>query len=242
VSSPVSLVIPAYNEAQRLPPYMAPVRRHFDERYPGDYEVIVVDDGSRDGLADVLAALSGEWPELTVMRHPVNRGKGVAVRTGMLAARGSRLLFADADGATPIDQEPKLSAAIEAGADLAVGSRLAAAADVTRRRVWMRGLAGRSFARFARWWLGISVRDTQCGFKMFRREAGRKLFSLGRESGYLFDLELLVMADRLGYRVAEVPVNWAEVPGGHLSLMRELPKTLWGLWRLRRRLVGQGSP
>jgi len=242
VSSPVSLVIPAYNEAQRLPPYMAPVRRHFDERYPGDYEVIVVDDGSRDGLADVLAALSGEWPELTVMRHPVNRGKGVAVRTGMLAARGSRLLFADADGATPIDQEPKLSAAIEAGADLAVGSRLAAAADVTRRRVWMRGLAGRSFARFARWWLGISVRDTQCGFKMFRREAGRKLFSLGRESGYLFDLELLVMADRLGYRVAEVPVNWAEVPGGHLSLTRELPKTLWGLWRLRRRLVGQGSP
>jgi len=242
VSSPVSLVIPAYNEAQRLPPYMAPVRRHFDERYPGDYEVIVVDDGSRDGLADVLAALSGEWPELTVMRHPVNRGKGAAVRTGMLAARGSRLLFADADGATPIDQEPKLSAAIEAGADLAVGSRLAAAADVTRRRVWMRGLAGRSFARFARWWLGISVRDTQCGFKMFRREAGRKLFSLGRESGYLFDLELLVMADRLGYRVAEVPVNWAEVPGGHLSLTRELPKTLWGLWRLRRRLVGQGSP
>jgi len=241
----LSLVIPAYNEARRLPPYLTLVRRHFDARYPGGYEVIVVDDGSRDGLADVLASLAGGWPELSVMRHPVNRGKGAAVRTGMLAAEGSRLLFADADGATPIDQETKLSAAIEAGADLAVGSRLAAAADATRRRVWLRGLAGRTFARLARWCLGISVRDTQCGFKIFRRDVGRKLFSLGQESGYLFDLELLVTAHRLRYYVAEVPVDWVEVPGGHMSLMRELPKTLLGLWRLRRRLVrsvGQGLP
>lgn len=232
----LSVIIPAYNEARRLPPYLASVREYLDAHYPGGYEAIVVDDGSRDGLPDVLSALTADWPELAVIRHPVNRGKGAAVRTGMLAARGQRLLFADADGATPIDQEAGLAEAIAAGADVAVGSRLVAAPGVTRRRTPLRGLTGRLFARLARWWLGISIRDTQCGFKMFRGEAGRKLFSLTRETGYLFDLELLLLAGRLGYHVAEVPVNWTDVPGGHLSLTRELAKIVFGLWRLRRRL------
>lgn len=238
----LSLVIPAYNEARRLPPYLASVRGYLDKRFAGSYEVIVVDDGSGDGLAEVLAPLSADWPELAVMRHPANRGKGAAVRTGMLAARGRLLLFADADGAAPIDQEAKLSEAIGAGADLAVGSRLVSGADVTRRRTPLRAFVGRMFAGFARWWLQISIRDTQCGFKMFRREVGRKLFSLGQEPRYLFDLELLVLAGRLGYRVAEVPINWSDVPGGHLSLARELGKMAPGLWRLRRRLLVKRYP
>ena len=237
----LSVILPAYNESRRLPPYLGSVRRHLDERYPGGYEVIVVDDGSRDGLSEALTPLAADWPELAVMGHRVNRGKGAAVRTGMLAARGRLLLFADADGATPIDQEVKLSAAIQAGADVAVGSRLIAGEEVTRRRTRGRAVVGRLFAGLARRWLRVSVRDTQCGFKMFRREAGRSLFSLGRESGYLFDLELLVLARRLGYRVAEVPINWADVPGGHLSLARELGRILLGLWRLRRRLHEHGS-
>ena len=238
----LSVIIPSYDEAERLPLYLPLVREHLDEHYAGCYEVMVVDDGSRDGLGDVLAPLAANWPELVVMRHPHNRGKGAAVRTGMLAARGRCLLFADADGATPIDQEVKLSEALRAGADLAVGSRLVAARDVTRRRTRTRALAGRLFAGFARWWLQIPVRDTQCGFKMFRREAGRKLFSFCRESGYLFALELLVLADQLGFRIAEVPINWSDVPGGHMSLARELSKILLGLWRLKRRLYGRGNP
>jgi dolichyl-phosphate beta-glucosyltransferase len=242
MNTSLSVIIPAYNEARRLPPYLASVREYLDARCPGGYEVIVVDDGSGDGLPEVLSAMKAAWPELTVMRHPVNRGKGAAVRTGMLAAAGERLLFADADGATPIDQEAGLSQAVAAGADVAVGSRLLAAPGVTRRRTPLRGLAGRLFAASARWWLRISVRDTQCGFKMFRGEAGRKLFSLSRETGYLFDLELLVLAERLGYRVAEVPVNWSDVPGGHLSLTSELTKIAFGLWRLRRRSNGSDLP
>jgi len=234
-----SLIIPAYNEALRLPPFLASVFQHLDGRYPSDYEVVVVDDGSREELSEILAPLRADWPQLVVMRHAANRGKGAAVRTGIMAARGGVLLFADADGATPIDQEVKLAEAVAAGAHLAVGSRLAAATDVTRQRTFSRGLAGRLFAGFARWWLKIAVNDTQCGFKMFRREVGQKLFSLGQETGYLFDLELLVLADRLGYRVAEVPVNWSDVPGGHLSLCRELGKVLVGLWRIRWRLPGQ---
>ena len=231
-----SVIIPAYNEAHRLPPYLAAVRRYLDDRYPGCYEVIVVDDGSHDGLPGFLREAAIDWPALAVMRHAENQGKGAAVRTGMLAAAGRSLLFADADGATPIDQEAKLSQAVHNGADIAIGSRLISGSDVTRRRTFFRGMAGRLFAGFARRWLRISVRDTQCGFKMFRREVARELFSTSQESGYLFDLELLTLAKRLEYRVAEVPVNWTDIPGGHLSLTRHLGTILIGLWRLRRRL------
>jgi len=145
-------------------------------------------------------------------------------------------LFADADGAAPIRQQTKLAASIAAGADVAVGSRLTAASGVKRRRTLFRGLLGRLFAATARRWLDISVRDTQCGFKMFRRDAGRRLFELGRETGYLFDLELLGWAERTGLRVVEVPIDWADVPGGHFNPWHELPSVLPGLLRLRRRL------
>lgn len=237
----LSLVIPAYNEARRLPPYLESVRAHLDRCYQDAYEVIVVDDGSRDGLRDVLQPWAQCWSELIVIEHSENRGKGAAVRTGMLAARGERLMFADADGATPIDEEAKLTEALlgRAGADVAVGSRLVAAPGVTRRRTPLRGLVGRMFAGVARRWLRIPVHDTQCGFKMFRRDIGKKLFSLGHETGYLFDLELLGLADRFGAQIVEVPIRWADVPGGHLSLMRESGRILLGLWRIRRR-IGRG--
>lgn len=232
-----SLVIPAYNEAVRLPPYLESIRLYFDRRYPARYEVIVVDDGSHDGLANLLAEISEGWPELRVIEHPRNLGKGAAVRTGMTAAEGETLLFADADGATPIGAESKLAEAIAEGADVAVGSRLVSAEGVSRQRTWIRGAAGRLFALIARRCLHIGVRDTQCGFKMFRRDAARQLFARSRESGYLFDLELLGWADRLEMRVAEVPIDWADVPGGHLSLVREVTRIFPGLIRLRRRLA-----
>jgi dolichyl-phosphate beta-glucosyltransferase len=234
----LSLVLPAYNEARRLPPYLAAVRRCLDDRYPNQYEVIVVDDGSTDGLGQVLDRLAADWPQLRAIRHPANRGKGAAVCTGMLAARGDLVLFADADGATPIEEENRLAAAIGAGADVAIGSRLASDADRQCSRRWYRGLAGRLFAAVARRLLKLPVRDTQCGFKMFRGEAGRRIFARVHESGYLFDLEVLVLAERLGLRVAEVPIRWTEVPGGHFSPARELPRVLVRLWKLRRRLKG----
>ncbi len=231
-----SLVLPAYNEAARLPGYLAEVRPHLETRYPQAYEVIVVDDGSQDGLADGLAPLAAGWPAFRLLRHPTNRGKGAAVRTGILAAEGDLLLFADADGATPIAEERRLADAIARGADVAVGSRLAAAPDVHRCRHWFRDLTGRAFAVLARRTLHLAVRDTQCGFKMFRGEVGKRLFSLSTEPGFLFDLEILALAQRLGYRVAEVPVNWSEKPGGHFHPGRQLPRVLADLWRIRRRL------
>ncbi len=232
----ISVVVPAYNEAQRLPPFLTTARDYLDAKYPNSYEVIVVDDGSRDGLGNILAEMTEAWPQLAVATHFENRGKGAAVRTGILAAGGGKILFADADGATPIEEEAKLAEAIAAGADIAVGSRLLAAAGVERSRNWARGLAGRLFAAVARRLLNLSVRDTQCGFKMFRAEPARRLFSTARENRYLFDLEILALAARFQYRVAEVPIRWHEVPGGHLRLSREAPRVLRDLWRLHRRL------
>ena len=136
----------------------------------------------------------------------------------------------------PIEEHARLAMAIARGADVAIGSRIAPDPVIRRARDWRRQLAGRLFAAAARRMLDIAVLDTQCGFKMFRAPAGRRLFADLREVRYLFDLELLVLARRFGMRVVEVPIEWREVPGGHLHMFRELPRIVAGLWRLRRRL------
>ncbi len=232
----LSIVLPAYNEVTRLPPFLTAVREYVERCYPDTHEIIVVDDGSQDGTGAVLIQMARHWTSLVVLSHPVNKGKGAAVRTGVMAARGEWILFADADGATPITETARLAEALQQGADLAVGSRLVAMDGLVRQRSWLRHFAGRSFAAVARWWLAIPQRDTQCGFKMFRRHAAQKLFSTSCESGYLFDLELLAIAQHYGFRVVEVPVNWREIPGSHLSLTAELARVLCGLFRIRRRL------
>jgi dolichyl-phosphate beta-glucosyltransferase len=231
----LSLILPALDEGQRLPPYLQSVRGYLEQSFRQPYEVIVVDDGSRDETAAVVERLASQWPQLRLLRHAQNEGKGSAVRTGVLAARGELLLFADADGATPIEEHARLAAAIAQGADVAIGSRLLADPAIRRSRHRYRELTGRLFALAARRVLRISVHDTQCGFKMFRAAAGRRLFAALTETRYLFDLELLVLAQRFGLRVVEVPIHWREVPGGHLHPLRELPRIVAGLWRLRRR-------
>ncbi len=194
----LSVILPAFDEKHRLPPYLATIRSYLDADAGPAYEVIVVDDGSRDATAESVAAIAPQWPQLRLLRHARNEGKGAAVRTGVLAAHGEQLLFADADGAAPIEESARLAAAIQAGADVAVGSRLVPHPEVVRVRNWHRGLAGRLFAATARRLLKLDVLDTQCGFKMFRAEAARRLFSAGREKGYLFDLELLLLRANSG--------------------------------------------
>jgi dolichyl-phosphate beta-glucosyltransferase len=235
----LSLIIPAYNETGRLPPFLDSVREYLSKQYGTRYEVVVVDDGGQDGLVSLLERSGRDWPQLRWMRHEVNRGKGAAVRSGMLEARGDLLLFADADGATPIEEEARLRQAIVDGADIAVGSRVKAAAGVRQSRHWLRAISGRAFAALARTMLGLEIRDTQCGFKMFRREIGRGLFEEARECGFLFDLEILARAQRQGRRIAEVPVNWREVRGSHLSLLGSLPRVIADLRRLRLRLAAE---
>jgi dolichyl-phosphate beta-glucosyltransferase len=232
----LSIVLPAYNEAGRLPRYLESIRNYLGVPGRHPYEVIVVDDGSSDHLLTALARARDGWPQLQVIRHPRNLGKGAAVRTGVLAAAGNWILFADADGATPIEEEHKLAAALTAGADLAVGSRLIADERVKRRRTWGRAALGRAFAALARRMFSLPVRDTQCGFKMFRSACAQRLFKLSQETGYLFDIEILALAQHFGYRMAEVPIRWSEQPGSRMSLRKDAGAIVSGLYRVRRRL------
>lgn len=239
-----SLVIPAYNEAERLPPYLESACAYLAEVYPEAHEVLVVDDGSTDGTQDKVAAAATRWPAVRLVCHSQNQGKGAAVRTGMLAARGEVRLFADADGATPIGEHARLRAALDAGADVVVGSRRIATGGVHRQRYWVRSLASKAYAALVRCLAPVGVRDSMCGFKMFRAAAAEQLFALSRENGYMFDLELLVLAEKLGFRVSEVGVNWTEIPGSKLHMSHEWRRILAGAWRIRRRRLhgdlGQG--
>ena len=168
-----------------------------------------------------------------ILRDPVNQGKGAAVRTGILAADGERVLLSDADGATPIAEEAKLGAALDQGADLAAGSRLVADPRVVRQRTWTRALIGRAFAALARRLFALPVADTQCGFKMLEAQTAKHLFQLTHEPGYLFDIEILALAHHLGYRLAEVPICWSDQPGSHLNPWLHGPRIVAGLWRVR---------
>lgn len=230
----LSVVLPAYNEATRLPRYLRAARPYLAGAFSDDYEVLVVDDGSEDGLAAEVGRLGVGWPQLTLLHHEHNQGKGAALRTGMAAAQGEVLLFADADGATPIEEEAKLRAEISRGAALAVGSRLLDSPGGAVSRSWRRDLPGRAFALLARSLFHLPVWDTQCGFKMFRREVVAPLLRVSRQDGYLFDLEVLAWASRLRYRIAEVPVRWRDVPGSKVRLCRDGWCMLRGTWQLYR--------
>jgi dolichyl-phosphate beta-glucosyltransferase len=232
----LSVVLPAYNESSRLPPYLEAIRIYLDTAFPQHYEVVVVDDGSDDSLCGQLAPLRVERPQLILLRHEYNWGKGSAVRTGLAAARGEIVLFADADGATPIGEEAKLRNAICHGASVAIGSRLLFLGKSAVCRSLPRDLLGNAFAWLARAVFDLPVWDTQCGFKMFRHEVLSPLLDLCHESGYLLDLEILAWAHRLGYAIAEVPVSWRDVSGSKVHLLRDGWRMLSGLARLRRAL------
>jgi dolichyl-phosphate beta-glucosyltransferase len=229
----LSIVIPAYNEARRLPQYLEQIKQHCWRRGLS-YEVVVVDDGSTDETYPALVDISHKWPELRMVRHARNRGRGEAIRTGTKAARGDYILCADADGATPIEEESRLRTALEQGADIAVGSRTALHERVIRHRVWVRYIVGKVFALLVRVLVRVPVGDTQCGFKMWRRDVGKELVLMCQDSHWLFDLELIAIAHYLGYRIAEIPVTWSEMAGSKVRLVYDSWHMLWGLRSIRR--------
>lgn len=231
----LSVILPAYNEAHRLLPYLQAIIKYLN-RQGRSYEVLVVDDGSTDDTCALVQRVAAQHPTVRLIRLPRNRGKGAAVRAGMRAATGAWRLFADADGATPIEELERLMAAIADGADLAIGSRTLASRD-PRYRVQARlhrTLLGGLFNRIVRH-LGIrGIHDTQCGFKLFRDTVAEDLFSVARTDGYGFDLELLYVAQRRGYRIAEIPINWADQPGSKVRVLRDGLRMLWDLLAVRR--------
>ena len=230
--SGLSVVVPAYNEARRLPGTLARVIE-YASRLDESVEIIVVDDGSTDGTGDVAASVEQASGLVTVVRSDRNRGKGAAVRRGMLAARLGHVLFTDVDLSTPIEEASKLRAALARGADVAIGSRRLPESDVQVHQPWLRELAGRTFSGLVSLLLLPGIHDSQCGFKAFRRSAARELFGQQRLEGFGFDAEVLWLARRLGYRVAEVPIVWRDDHRSNVRLVRDSGGMLVDLGRIR---------
>ena len=231
----LSVVIPAYNEERRIGASLREVLAYL-ERQAYRSEVIVVDDGSTDGTAGVVEAFARDHPQARVLRAP-HRGKGHAVKTGMLAARGEYRFLCDADLSMPVAEIGKFLPPALAGYNIAIGSREGAGARRIGEPV-ARHLVGRAFNGFVRALAVPGIRDTQCGFKCFRAEAAQALFPLQRLDGFAFDVELLFLARRRGMRVVEVPIEWryqAEskvAPLRHaLGMARDVLRVRWSAWR-----------
>src|SRR6266566_4908364 len=215
-----SIIIPAYNEAARLGTTLDRVLNYVAaQRW--DAEVIVVNDGSRDQTPDLVRSYAQTHPTLRLLENPGNRGKGYSVRNGMLNAKGDILLFSDADLASPIEEAPKLFAAIDAGADIAIGSRWLQPELQKHRQSLLRQLYGRIFNIALRLLLGLKFKDTQCGFKAFTRSYAQAIFPLQQIERWGFDPELLYLARREKLKVAEVPVEWSHQEGTRISPLRD---------------------
>lgn len=227
----LSIVIPAYNEEGRLGRGLARIREYFSgNRTPpsvapeiglNQLEILVVDDGSKDGTARIAEEWAREMPCVRLVSNRENRGKGYSVRHGMLEARGRLALFTDADLSSPIEEIEKLLAALAAGNDIAIGSRALDRSLISIHQARHRELGGIVFNGLVRVVTGLRFHDTQCGFKLFRREPSRIIFEQQRIERFGFDPEILFLAKRHGLRIAEVPVRWAHDPATKVQVLRD---------------------
>jgi dolichyl-phosphate beta-glucosyltransferase len=225
----LSVVIPAYNESRRLAPTLHRVVDYL-RREGRPFEVLVVDDGSTDDTSEV--ASSFEPHGVRVLRQPVNRGKGAVLKAGVLESRGREVLLVDADLSTPIEEVEKLRPHLSE-AKLVIGSRAAEGAQITKRQPLMRELMGRTFNLLIRL-LGVrGLRDTQCGFKLLDGDVARRLFQELTIERFAYDVELVLLARRHGYRVAEVGVVWADSPQSRVDPMKDSMRMLLDVVRIR---------
>jgi dolichyl-phosphate beta-glucosyltransferase len=234
VSLTASLVIPAYNEVNRIERCVRDVAAWRSGRPGGlDWEIILVDDGSADGTGSAarLAAEAVGVP-LTLLVHPGNRGKGAAIRTGVLASSGDPVLVSDADLSTPLSEWTKLADKLPAH-PVAIGSRAIDEDLVRTRQPLYRVLLGKAGNKLIQLFAVPGIRDTQCGFKLFRGGVARELFGSARIDHFAWDVEILYLARRRGYPIAEVPVLWFNSPESKVSVWRDTPKTLWDVMRIR---------
>ena len=215
----ISIVIPAFNEALRLPTTLDRVQRYLATAGL-TAEVIVVDDGSRDDTAEVVQRYAQRWPQLKLVAAERNAGKGAAVRLGMAAARGRYRVFSDADLSVPIDDMEKLLRPLHAGAGVAIASRGLRDSRVELHQPWYRETMGKIFNRLVRIFVLGGVHDTQCGFKAFTGEVADRVFPVLQTRGFGFDVELLYRAQHAGYKIVEVPTRWINSPQSRVHPIR----------------------
>lgn len=234
MSLPLSIVVPCYNEARRLPERLPAALDYLAGAYGRDCETIFVDDGSTDGTSAVLEGIcAGGAPlSLRAIACHRNRGKGWAVRTGVLAARGERIVTMDADFSIDIAETPGFLAALD-DAHVAIGTKKHALTRSVRRQGALRRFLGLGFTRLTNAALGLDFTDITCGFKAFRAPEARRLFSLQTLPRWSYDSEILYLARRLGLTVVEIPVRWAHVEGSKVSTVKDVVRSARDLARIR---------
>jgi glycosyltransferase involved in cell wall biosynthesis len=221
----LSIVIPAYNESARIERTLERVTSCVDDQ-GWDAEILVVDDGSHDATAQIVERWMERYPRLKLVKNNGNRGKGYSVRNGLLQAAGEVVMFTDADLSAPMQEANLLMAAIADGADVAIGSRWMDKTRQTMHQPLYRRFFGRCFNGVTRMVMGLPFKDTQCGFKAFRRSAAQIIFRLQRIERWGFDPEILFIARKLGYDVREVPVTWGHDERSRMSYLKDGMKML----------------
>ena len=230
----LSIVVPAYNEARRLPPTLAKLA-DFLRDFGRPYEVLVIVEASADGTLEIAARFAAQQAHFQAVDNGPQRGKGCAVRSGMLRARGEYVFYMDADLSVPLAAVPEFLARFESAphVDVLLGNRQHAMSRITRRQSWLRRTMGQTFNRILKASGLASLHDTQCGFKAFRRQAARDIFSRQTLDGFAFDVEVLLLAERLGYQIADLPVEWINSPESKVRILHDSLAMLRDTLRVR---------
>lgn len=228
----LSVVVPAYNEEARLKPSLDRLHQYYSGQ-PYSYDITIVSDGSKDGTGALVREFASKHPEFRLIEYQPNRGKGYAVRTGMLAAQGDLVLFCDADIATPQEETETLLKQMDQGAQIAIGSRPLRESHLEKRQPLYRELLGRAFNLAVRTLAIREIHDTQCGFKIFTRACAQDVFGRCKFDGFSFDLEVLLIARDLGYTIAEVPIRWSHQEGSKVNMLRDGTRMLRDLIKMR---------
>jgi len=228
----LSIVIPAYNEEDRIGTSLTKIYNFLKKRNY-DFEIIVVDDGSKDKTLNLLSEYSQNIPNLIVLKNESNQGKGFSVKKGVLNSKGDIILFTDADLSTPIGELDKLIYWLDEGYPISIGSRDLPESQVNRHQAWYREFMGKIFNRIIRLILNLDYHDTQCGFKCFRNDAALEIFKGLRLCGFSFDVEMLFIAKHRGIKVKEVPIRWHNSPESKVKIVRDSSKMLWDILKLR---------
>lgn len=228
----ISVVIPAFNEDKRIGATVQKIYDYLNENAE-TFEIVIVDDGSRDSTVDIIRNVSERIQNIKLLSNGSNKGKGFSVKNGILHSTCSIVLISDADLSTPIEEVEKFLPWIDNGYDIVIGSRRLEESEIMNEQPWYRQLMGKAFNALVKILVLGGFNDTQCGFKLLKSEPAKRVFNLSKIYGFAFDVEILFIANKMGYRIKEVPVRWINSPHSRVRIMRDPLKMFLDLFRIR---------